>query len=579
MPDSTLPAYFTTGKTLYALLYLGWVALIYRSGRLRGLFVPTLLAVLGWFLLDLPLERLYALGPNMDRQRNLAWCATAAAGNAPWGSGVVGRYNLEPWWALLVASLSLFDPGRVMTVYRYLPPVAIALVGASFTLAFRTPRVRAAENDSDGEAPWLALLVVFFVLLAPTGPLDYLSPYRAFWQRTFLLKPNHAFGFALLPVLAWLVASRGGGGRAVATALVLGTLGWVFVVHWALVCGGLGLYAVVIAWRDWRGSRSELWTIVVIVAVSLVLVAPYLYYLMRSFPVVSFPPPVYRDEPQRSVWGEAPSRTHSLLFLVTLDLGINFLLACYGAWVSWTRRTRMHLLWLGFAASAYLAWALNAYLLSIGQARVSDEIYFFLVVAVAVQAAIGLEDVLARVAERTADAGPAILGSRARVFALALACWLPLTFPWWWNAPRMDPHFRISREPLPDDLTNLATWIRENTEGSDVFLAGTDVATWIPALTGRRVLRTGMPWAGTEAYELERRLLLSEDPEAARAVLDAMRVDYVVLDLSLRDEHELTASRLDESPLFDLVFQSYHTRIYRARRARESVVPDVVGVR
>ena len=45
MSDDQLPAYFTLGKCLYAVVYGMWVVLLYRSGRLRGLWVPTLLAV------------------------------------------------------------------------------------------------------------------------------------------------------------------------------------------------------------------------------------------------------------------------------------------------------------------------------------------------------------------------------------------------------------------------------------------------------------------------------------------------------------------------------------------------------
>ena len=340
-----------------------------------------------------------------------------------------------------------------------------------------------------------------------------------------------------MPLFAWFATSRAGKSlaRTADAALILGALGWVFVVHWALVCAGVKVYGGMLALHTRRRARGELIRLGLVLFASLLLVASYLYFLVQSFPGVNFPTNVYPHQPQRSVWGDAPAATHSLLFLVTVDLGINFFLACYGVWVTWSRKNGMDLLWLGFTVSSYIAWSVNAYLLLIGQARVFDDVYFFLVVTVAVQAAVRLEDILSR-------AG-----------TIALLCWFPLTFAWWLDAPGMDPHFRLSRTPFPERQSTLAEWIRTNTEGQDIFFAGADVAIWIPPLSGRRVLRTGMPWVASEAHDDERRILFPESAEQGRAAVDKLGIDYVVFDLSLASEHELAPDHFEEHPLFELV--------------------------
>jgi len=554
--------FLSAGRALYVVAYLAWVLLLVRARKVGSGWVVIVIvfALVGWFLTNYPLQRLYGLEAGMDRQRNLWWCATAAAGNAPWESGVVGGNNLEPAWALLVSALSLFDPALVMKVYPFLPAVAITLAGISFFFSFRN-RPDLESRERDAERILSGFLVVFLILLAPTGPLDYLSPYRGFWQRTFLLKPNHALGLTLVPLFVTLVAGRPTLRRSAAAALVLGALGWAFIVHWALTCGGVTFYAAAGLLRREERWKSELARLSAILLVSLVLVAPYLWYLVRSFPVVSFPTGAYPDDPQMSVWGDSPSSTHSLFFLATLDLGPTFILAGFGIWTCWKLGSRFGLLWAGLIVGAHSAWAANAVLLAAGQARQTDEIYFFLVAMTAVLAAFGLFELMKRL--MTASM---VHWTWPRATSVLLLLWFPLTFPWWWRPDEMDPHFRLSLEPIPGRLTTLGAWIREHSNGKDVFFAGADVALWIPALSGRRVVRTGMPWLDTDAYRLERRLLFPESEDEGRAALRQLAVDYVVLDPSLRSEHHLEPDRLDHVPLLELVFQTADIKVYRPTR-------------
>jgi hypothetical protein len=382
----------------------------------------------------------------------------------------------------------------------------------------------------------------------------------------FLLKPNHALGLALMPLFASLLTSSKSRRGLVLASGVLGALGWTFIVHWALSCCGLAFYTAIVAVKRRKEAKLELLRCGAIFLVSLVLVAPYLYYLVRSFPVVSFPTGVYPDDPQRSVWGDSPSRTHSLLFMATLDLGPTFFLALWGLWTSWKRGGRFDLLWLGFTAGAYAAFSASAVLLSIGQARQSDEIYFFLVVVIAIEAAIGLENLIDRLGHTVVTVSSRkYRWTRPRLTAAVALLWLPLTVPWWSNPLRMDPHFRLALDPLPERLTSLGTWIRAHSDGKDVFFAGREIAIWIPALTGRRVLRTGMPWQGTDALREESRLLFPGSPEEGTETLRRLGVDYVVLDPSLRAEHHLEAAQLDGHPSLDLVLEIHGIKIYRAR--------------
>ncbi len=562
--DLDTALFFSTGRALYAAAYLTWVLLLLRSRRVASVWVVIVFALLIWFLTTYPLQRLYGLDAGTDRQRNLWWCATAAAGNAPWESGVVGRNNLEPAWAFLVSAISLFDPARVMKVYPFLPAAALTLVGISFFYSFRN-RPDLASPERDTERILSGFLVVFLILLAPTGPLDYLSPYRSFWQRTFLLKPNHALGLTLVPLFVTLVAGRPTFRRSAAAALVLGALGWAFIVHWALTCWGVAFYVAAGWLRREERWKAELLRVAAILLVSLVLVAPYLWYLVGSFPVVSFPTGSYPDNPQMSVWGDSPSSTHSLFFLATLDLGPTFLLACFGIWICWKVGSRFALLWVGLLIGAYAAWTANAVLLSAGQARQSDEIYFFLVAMTAVLAAFGLFELMRRlIAVTKENTASTFHWTWPRATSVLLLLCFPLTLPWWWRPDEMDPHFRLSLEPIPGRLTTLGEWIREHSDGKDTFFAGADVAVWIPALSGRQVIRTGMPWLGTDAYRVERALLFPESDEEGRAAIKQLRVDYVVLDSSLRAEHHLGADHLEHNPRLELAFEIDGIKVYRA---------------
>ena len=378
-----LERFLESGKAIYLCLYALWIALVFRGGRRMWVWGPPVLALVCWFVATFPLQQSYGLAAISDRMRNLWWCATVAAGQPIWESGVLDRMSLEPFWSLFVSLLSLRNPARVMTVYPFLPALAIVLVGCGLTVS----ALKILPDDAfEGQFPadrWrLALWCSFFVLLASTGPVDYLNPYRGFWAKTFMLKPNHALAFAVVPVSVAMLSRAMSWRRSIAVAVLLGLLGWAFIVYWALTCWGIVLYT---AWTfaGTPSKRSEAVRIVGALAGGLLIVLPYVYFLIHQFPeTVNFAPGVSADDPLRSVWGESPPRAQSLFFLSTFDLGANFYMALYGFWTSLFRGSRFDRLCVSLVAGAYSAWAVGGLLLLTGRGRQSDEIYYFLVFVV-----------------------------------------------------------------------------------------------------------------------------------------------------------------------------------------------------
>jgi len=500
-----LDAFFSIGRLLYLAAYLGWIALLVHTRRRVWAWGPVLLALGVWALTTFPLLRPYGLqAPTSDRLRHVWWAATAAAGNPPWESGVVGQRTLEPLWSALVSLLALRDPARVMTVYPFLPVLGLAATAAALWWAFRAQPLR-------------AMLVSFFVLLAATQPLDHLEPFRIFWARHFLLKPNHALGLALVPVLAAVFARPLGAARALAGAALLGLLGWVFVVDWALFCASLVCFLVLAAVRRATFVRkAEALRLAAVLLASALLVAPFVLYLARHFPnAVSLSAGDPTAGSRASPWGDARPAAHSLVFLATFDLGPHFPLALYGALRAWRRGRRGDLVWLGVLAAAYVAWTATAVLYTMARARAADEVYWFLAFAVAVHAGLGAHALVRRAAAGWRRArGASLLATPRRLAAAVLLAWLPFTIGWWWDPPRMDGHFTAALQPVPYDMRALAAWLRERTRGTDVVLASGDAMAWVPALSGRRVARASPGDLPTAAELRDRgvRVIVSEAP-------------------------------------------------------------------
>jgi hypothetical protein len=554
-----LDRFFQVARIVYLIVYLSWVALVWKTRRRLSLWGPVVLGLLVWFVTSYPLQRCYGLGIGTDRLRNLWWCATAAAGQPPWESGVIGRMSLEPAWSFLVSLLALRDPGRVSTLYPFLPALAILAVGGAILWSLlRLAPAEAFENDEVAERWRAALWCGFFVLLASMGPTDFMNPYRGFWAKSFLLKPNHVLGFALVPLATALLSRESTWRRAWVVAVLLGLLGWVFITYWALFCWGVFLYA---AWMflSRTEDRSESARLVAVLAGGLVLVIPYIYYLLHQFPeTVSMEVGAFADDPLMSIWGDTPPRAQSLFFLATFDLGQNFYLALFGLWAALRRRTRFDRLWASLVIGAYLAWLVNAFLLFSGRARQSDEIYYFLVFVVSVEAGLGayrLTGRLARFAESREGSAWRRVAQPNRLTAIGLLVALPITVGWWWNPVSMDAHFRMALDPLPRVVVQVGDWVRENTRRDDVFVAASETALWIPALTGRRIV-----------YE--------ENREQLVALEERRMLTYLVFEPSLpsgdddagaASRHRALRTLLARRARLDRVFQAGSVEVYSIR--------------
>lgn len=553
-----LEGFFQIAGVVYLLAFAAWLARLWRTQR-SGPWGPLALAVLWWGAVNFPLQRLYGLLMPGDRLRNLSWCASAAAGNPPWESGVAGERALEPAWSLLVSLVALRDPGRVMVVYPWLTPLSLTLVALGLWWATREPAEAAPGRLR-------AMLAVFFVLLACAFPLDPDSHFRDFWSRSFLLKPNHTLGFALVAAVIAVLARPLSWRRTLAAVALFGALTLVFIVHWALLLWCLGCYALLLLWRRRHQELRELGRLAVALALAAAVVAgPYVAFIARGFPHAFTLDRGYAGDPLRSPWGDRAPVSESLLMLASFDLGPLLLLAGIGAFVAWRRGRPTDLLWLSLLLGAYGAWAVTGALFAIGRARAADEVYFFLRFTVMVHAAFGAAALLERLAHSIGAGSSrwaATLGTPTRAAVPFLLCWLPLTVPWWSYPPTMDTHFRLALEPLPAPIDSLAGWLRKNARGSDVVLAGDAVGPWIPALSGRRIWP---PPRTAAAAESNLALLRGEDLTQARELLNRSGIRFVTADASLLEQYGLRPGELDSNPLLRRVFETGEVVLYAVR--------------
>lgn len=555
-----LPAFFGLARLAFVAVFIAW-ALSLERARTRWLALAGLVGLigLGWLASNYPLQRLYGLQYPGDRLRNLSWCMSVAAGNGPLSAGIIGHASLDPVWAGLVALMSLKDPERALAIYPYLS--LFAMVALALSLFWHFDRAHTSDVGELGrnEIRNRALVVALFAVLLATPPLDYLGPFRGYWAKMFLLKPNHTLGLVMLPVLVGLLTKLSPA-RALVAGIGLGVLGWVFVIHWAFLCFCLAIYVGLRRVLAVEVSLRELLLLLAAVAVSMAVVAPWLYQIFVDYPhAVTLSAGSDAAVPTKSDWGDVLPPARSLLFLVTLDQGFGFYLGVVGVFAWLRQKQPVGLAWASLVIGAYLMWGIN-YLLYLGaRAREADEFYHFLVFVLSVAAGWGAYS-LWRVARRLAgslDGLPSLGGRFAGVvFAVAL---MPMAFPYWWQPFEMDAHFRVALDPVPARVSELAEWVRDETDGRDLLIAGGELAHWLPGLTGRQVLVANASQRGV----VEQVLLTGESPELA--AVGIAPVDYVVFDPAVAELVELSSGDLNER--WQEVHRLGHVRVYRVRSA------------
>ena len=334
-----MPAFLATARYLYPLLALLWLALLLRVRRAEWLLAGVVAAnAYAWWVTNHPLQRIYALGPSFDRVSGLGMCQVVAAGNSPLRTWQVGQLHFEPFWSLLVAALSGWDPERVLVLYPFLSLVTAAAFALSLYYGLG-PR-----GPGEAWSSWERALVAGFATLLSSSPLDFAGVYRVPWALTFLLKPNHALGLVLLPVVLRAVASIKGWAGRIGAGLLLHLLGWVFVIHMMCVAVGLVVFAAVSSWSRREEARRDVLDVAVVLGVNLLAVSPYLLMLAIGYPA-------FRPAPHMVI---AASSAH--LLEITARVGWIFWLGAWGAAVAYRRGDRLGRLWATQVLGAALVW-------------------------------------------------------------------------------------------------------------------------------------------------------------------------------------------------------------------------------
>ena len=465
-------AFLAAARQAFPLLALAWLVLVVRRRRPGLLLLGVLLAnAYVWLETNWPLQRLYALGPSSDRVNNLALCQVVAAGHSPLHTPQVGQMHFEPFWAMVTAVLSGWNPDRLLAIYSFFALATACGFAASLFFALR-PLASPGEPSSDDPAwsGWERALIALFATLLSSTALDYAGPYRVPWAMTFLLKPNHALGLVLFPwVVRAFVGIRGWRDRIVA-GLLLHVLGWAFVIHMGEVCVGLVTFALLATRLRPEEARRDWLDVAAVIGINLLVVSPYLFMLFNGFRVFGTSPRL-----------EIPPASPHLLEAVTRMAALAAL-AGWGMVVAW-RRDRMGRVLTAQALGALLVWLAYYPLSLLQQAKERDDTYYWLRFQLAVCAAIGVWDLARHVLPRL---WPWALPP-ARRAALLAALAIPLALPYWWDPARMDLYFPGSLEPLSPLVAESATALRAEGSGPLTVAGDVTAARWMSALIGARV--------------------------------------------------------------------------------------------
>lgn len=507
--DLDVPVFLARARLLYPILGVVWLALAARFKRPAWLLAGVLAAnAYAWGMTNYPLQRLYGLGPSHDRIGNLGLCQVVASGNSPLHTAQVGQLHFEPFWGLFVAALSGWDPDRVLALYPFLP----LMIACGFALSLYTGLCAGPDPWS----PWARALAAGFATLLSSAPFDFTGVYRVPWSMSFLLKPNHALGLVLFPLLLRaFVAIRGWRGR-IAVGLLLNLLGWVFVLHMVYVSCGLVVFAVVsLAARRPEAGR-DLLDVLAVLLINMLVVSPYLYMLFAGYPFLV-------PGPRMAI---PPWSAH--LLETTTRAGWLFVLGLWGLVVIHRKGDRLSRLWTAQVAGAFMLWTAYIVLSAFQQARERDELYYWLLFLMAASAGFGAWDLAGRLFERlrTGDLDPA-----RRAAAVGLLA-LPFSLPYWWDPSRMDLYFGGSLSPLPDILRLPTDFLRERTEPEAVVAGDRELAGYISALGARRVLLSaGLhgPPRLEERRDIEERLLRRSTVEDIREARSRFGIRYLAV--------------------------------------------------
>jgi hypothetical protein len=538
-----LPLGFAVFRLVVVLLALAGLAVLWRRPRPRAaLFLVVAANLVAWAAYVAPLQRLFALDEGGDRAYLIGMASGVAVGLSPLEHVQFGLGSPEPFWNAALALLAGLRPERVMAVLHWLAPASLVLVAWGLYAGLRPPSADPADD-------WERVLIVFAALLLSSTSLHPRPPVPALWMANFLYKPHHALAWALLGLAVGLRAHRPRAGLGL--GLVLGLLGWVFLLHWAYLAAGL-VAALVFG----RGER-HLRPLSVALLVSGLVVAPYVGHLLRDYH------PAGSGATAQHMWGDPHGLPLAVPTWSTLDLGPLLVLGAAGAWCAWRRRTPRDRVLLGLAAAT---WGL--FLVSIpgalwGIAPEPDELHYFLRFVTALLAGVALA-----AGGRHVEAAAALRPGQGALLALA-AC-LPWSFVAYWDPPAMDRYYGVSLTPLRPKVLEYGKWVRESTRPDARFVAGRSAAVWIPALSGRKVLLAEngklLPPDHAARKALERVLLTEGDEATVRQAAAAYGITHVAVDEPLVQEYGRASFQdLAPSPAWRQVFANAAARILELR--------------
>jgi hypothetical protein len=515
-------------RILYIALAVLLVTLMWRRPRAAFMVSAVLLLnILAWCAYTAPLPRLYALLEERDRIVNVGEAAVVAAGNSPWERAQVGEAALEPFWTVVIASLALFRPEAVVSVFNWLPVLALVSVAAGLYLGLRHPAPK------DETARWEAAFIVFAVLGLSSLAMTARSPIPPFWAGNFLLKPNHAAAFGLVGIVVGMSGSR----RPMwQQGALLGLLGWAFLMSWGLVVAGL-IAGELLQTKAERRLANTLGAI----ALSAVLVSPVLTTIATHYS------PSAETVGVRGLW-KVDEMAQRLGYpdLLLGDLGPGLPLAAFGIWILFSRGRRIDRLLLGLIASAAAIWVFVTASSHFGFAPEPDEVFYNLRFTLAVAMGIALAGA-ARCIEKTSGL------VRGKSYLAVFACCVPFTFPAYWDPPTMDRYFEYLLTQVPRNIVQYTNWIRSNTPANAVFAATPTASFWIPALAGRRVLQSGNirpPVDHVARQEAMSLLMTSQDAAATRVAAGRYGVTYLAVDWDATRETSFAQRRHVLRPVF-----------------------------
>jgi hypothetical protein len=466
-----VPAFLLQARIAYVVVALLWLALLLRLKKPNWLLAGALGAnAFVWLETMFPLQRLYGLGTSSDRLGNLGLTLVVAAAGKPQHTSQAGQLHFEPFWGALVAFLAAGNPDRVLALYPWLSLVTACGVVLAVYHGLR-PLAERTEAPGDGAgSPWERVFAAAGVTLLCTAPFDFAGTYRAPWAMTFLLKPNHALGLVLFPLLLRSFAGvRTWTGR-LGVGLLLHLLGWIFVVHMVYVCAGLALFAACSFWQRRPERAREAVDVAVVIGVNVAVVSPYLAMLLWGYPI-------FDPGPSMGIrlWS-------AHLLEPTVLGGVSFALAVWGYVVMTRREDRLSRLWTTQVAAALVLWVAYLALGRYNLAKERDELFYWLRFLMGALAGMGAWDLGARAARHAQRLAEPSL--RAATLGLVL---LPLSLPYWWDPLRMDAYFAGSLEPLPALLRLPTDYIRHHLPARAIVAGDPDYARWVAGLGARRV--------------------------------------------------------------------------------------------